>query len=71
MSYLLDDGPFINHDLNPNSVNDSPPGTGGCTILRDLEAGEELTENYLTYEHIPWMDDIARQYNTENFFMFA
>ena len=53
----LCDGKYTNHDLNPNSVSGHEfYGKDNSVLIRDVEAGEEILENYLTYERIEWLD---------------
>lgn len=42
-----DDGRFWNHSDKPNCLTDE--GVTETIALRDIESGEELTENYLAY----------------------
>ncbi|WP_280395648.1 SET domain-containing protein [Nocardia brasiliensis] len=48
----LDDGRFTNHSSNPNSGPAGDPGT--WVALRDIEAGEEVVEDYRGYGRCPW-----------------
>ena len=57
--HILDDGKYTNHENNPTASINFESEQGLSVLLRDLEPGEEITENYLTYEHIPWADEIA------------
>jgi SET domain-containing protein len=49
--YILDDGKLMNHDQTPNVISDQG---GNVYALRDIQAGEELLENYGSYEHPKW-----------------
>lgn len=52
----LDNARFVNHSFEPNS---GAPADGNplCSVaLRDIEAGEEITENYGHYDGCPWSD---------------
>lgn len=51
-TYVLcgDDARFFNHTENPNCI-DIPDDDGGATVAaRDIEAGEELTCNYASFD---------------------
>jgi hypothetical protein len=45
---------MFNHSFNPNSSKQ-------CIALRDIEIGEEITEDYSLYDDIPWLDDISHE----------
>ena len=45
---ILDDGHFMNHSEEPNCVTRSDLS---AYALRDIEAGEQLFEDYSTYEY--------------------
>lgn len=49
---FLNDSRYVNHATNPNSY--TPPGAYHCEALRDIEPGEEILEDYNTYDHCPW-----------------
>ena len=66
---ILDDGKFWNHGKGDNqNTGDHPDGNGdGCGdglssyALRDIAAGEELTDDYASYDNLPWYDAICEQ----------
>lgn len=52
----LDNARFVNHSAEPNSGS-PPDGNPLCSMaLRDIDAGEEITENYGHYDNCPWSD---------------
>ena len=55
-----------NHSLNPNMIVEISKRDVIWVALRDLEIGEELTQNYLNYEEVPWYEDYLneRVYNS-------
>jgi len=69
---LLDDGKYVNHEgINPTSTY-SYPGKEGCAVItRDLEPGEEITENYLSYDRIPWVDELDKEYDIDMTFVYG
>jgi hypothetical protein len=57
-----DDGRFLNHSKAPN--------VGGCgdvltvaVALRDIAAGEELTEDYELYDYPDWVLGLYKEYD--------
>jgi uncharacterized protein len=57
-TYVLcgDDARFFNHSDEPN-CHDHPDAEGGKTVAaRDIEAGEELTSDYASFDakHVPY-----------------
>lgn len=59
-NYILcsDDARFINHDLNSNTVCSVPPDLDEqealvCHAVRDIQVGEEITNNYLEFDSDP------------------
>lgn len=53
--YCLGNIRFMNHSLTPNSGN--PAGLPTFMVsyaLTDIQAGEEITGNYLTFDQCPW-----------------
>jgi SET domain-containing protein len=52
-NYILagDNGMFVNHSEKPNLIGEeSPDGYGICRALRNIEAGEELTQDYSDFD---------------------
>jgi hypothetical protein len=56
--FIPDDGRYVNHSTEPNST--ILPGSNGLASIttRDVLPGEEITEDYTSYDHCPW----ARMY---------
>ena len=54
MVLIPDNGRFVNHSDVPNSA----AGVNGTLLysvaLRDIAVGEEITEDYSTYDECPW-----------------
>lgn len=61
---ILDDGKVWNHAPDHNTGN-HPDGTGdgvSSYARRDIAAGEELTDDYGTFDEIPWYETICIEY---------
>lgn len=63
---ILDDAKVWNHSVSPNSGNhpDEDQGEGdhvSSYALRDLAAGEELTDDYAGFDSLPWFEAICRE----------
>jgi hypothetical protein len=64
---MLDDAKMWNHAADPNTGNhpDEESGAGdgmSSYARRDIAAGEELTDDYATYETIDWYESICKEY---------
>lgn len=60
--YICDDARYLNHSDTPNSAPSSD--RLASVTIRDVEKGEELLENYSTYDFCPWANlwgDLGRQ----------
>ncbi len=58
--FILDNNRYVNHSFNPNSgqPEDEP---GICSVaLRDIQIGEEITEDYSKYTIFNWL----KKYNS-------
>lgn len=66
MILCLDNGRFVNHSDQPNLAGSSfmPSDKAWQYSIAqcDIKKGEELTENYGTYDSSPWLDDLCRRY---------
>ncbi len=51
---ILDNARYTNHSSEPNSAEYEEPGAIGSIAIRDIKAGEEITENYNLYDTCPW-----------------
>lgn len=62
----LDNGRFVNHAEKPNlqTPTHMPKEEGWqySVANRDIKAGEELTEDYRTYDSIAWLDELCKKY---------
>jgi SET domain-containing protein len=54
--FCLDNSRYVNHSFNDNS-GASEDENGFCSVaLRDIESGEEITENYCKYTKCSWLE---------------
>lgn len=62
LTVCLDNARFFNHSTEPNSgqMKKSDEAWQYSHALRDIKKGEELTENYKTYDSAPWLNDLLR-----------
>lgn len=51
----LDDSRFVNHSFTPNSGATRPDHPLCSVALRDILPGEEILEDYTTYDDAPWI----------------
>ena len=51
---ILDHARYTNHSFQPNSTVVDEPGVIGSITLRDIQAGEELVEDYSLFDQCPW-----------------
>ena len=62
---ILDDGKLWNHSRTVQNTGDHPNeanGEGDCLssyALRDIEAGEELLDDYSNYDRLPWFEQLC------------
>jgi SET domain-containing protein len=54
MVLIPDNGRFVNHSDVPNSAAGVDGRALYSVALRDIAAGEEITEDYSTYDVCPW-----------------
>lgn len=53
--FCLDDSRYMNHSIEPNS-GASEDENGFCSVaLKDINVGEEITENYTKYSKCSWI----------------
>lgn len=58
----LDDSRYVNHSYDANSF--SKEENGFCAIVqRDIQPGEEITEDYSKYTLCPWLKKYEKLYN--------
>ena len=60
---ILDDGMYINHATDNFSNCKTCMTTGHCFAWRDIEAGEEIFEDYTLFEHPPFLFDLLEKYD--------
>jgi len=56
---------YTNHSPNPNFSTD-PIDDMYCCAQRDIEAGEELFDDYGCYPHIEWFEAICTEYGVQS-----
>ena len=61
----VDDGGFINHSDYPTLIDID--GHGYTT--RDVHEGEELTENYSTYEEVDFFEELCDKYGVTDWYI--
>ncbi len=55
--FCLDDSKFVNHSFDANS-GASEDENGFCSVaLRDIQPGEEITEDYSKYTFCEWLQE--------------
>lgn len=61
----LDNGRFVNHSSAPNlgQITPSDESWRFSFALRDIEKGEELTENYASYDSTDWFNDLHHNHD--------
>lgn len=58
----LDNGRFVNHSTQPNLK--SPINDWQYSVAcRNIKKGEELTEDYRTYDNADWLTELCQEYN--------
>ena len=55
---------MLNHDNNPTVVTRED---GYDYTTRDVEIGEELTEDYRTYDSVQYYDELCKKYGVKDF----
>ena len=55
-----DDNDMVNHSNNP-TIAENPNDGHSCTT-RDVYEGEELTEDYRTYDYVPFFEELCVKY---------
>ena len=64
------DLPTINHSNEPNMrLCIKEYGDGYCYALRDIEEGEELTEDYRTYPVFPFLQKLMKEHGVTEAFL--
>ena len=57
---LQDDTQFTNHDFHPNT--ESSPDHKQNFALRDIQPGEEMTEDYSRFHNLEWFAEVCEKY---------
>ncbi len=69
--FCLDNGRYVNHSEEPNLVapTDLPYDVAWqySVALRDIKKGEELTENYNSYDPAEWVDTFCQKFGIFHF----
>lgn len=61
--FCLDDSRYVNHSFDDNS-GASEDENGFCSVaLRDIQKGEEITENYCKYTKCSWLEDYKQYFD--------
>lgn len=61
--FCLDNSRFVNHSFNANS-GATEDENGFCSVsLRDIQPGEEITENYSKYDLCSWLKNYKEYFN--------
>jgi len=63
LTNILDDGKMVNHSDNPNTGAGSEPFA--TYALRDIKKGEELREDYATYEYPEWFLALCKDFGLD------
>jgi SET domain-containing protein len=67
---ILDDGKFWNHSETPNTgYGASLDDLDSSYAIRDIQAGEELLDDYGIYEYPEWFSQLAREYGVSQDFI--
>ena len=61
----VDDGGMVNHDDNPTMMDLD----GHVYTTRDVHEGEELTEDYRTYDDVDFFDKLCDEYGVIDWFV--
>ena len=74
LNSILDEGKLVNHSTSPtmgkvdaisSMVDSSRDEPLSSFSLRTLAVGEELTEDYSTYEYPGWLLEISKEYGED------
>lgn len=61
---------FINHSSSPN-VKSVDPLFDLTYAIRDIDAGEEICEDYSTWDQIDWFDELCNDYQNLGYHQVA
>jgi len=66
--FCLDNSRFVNHSLDPNT-GASENENGFCSVAnRDIQPGEEITEDYLKYTTCSWLQKYDKFFDPNSWF---
>ena len=74
LNSILDEGKLVNHSTSPtmgkvdtisSTMVDRSREPLSSFSLRALDVGDELTENYSTYEYPSWLLEISKEYGED------
>jgi len=65
----LDDSIFWNHSRERNCITGGGTSAGDTFALCDIHPDEELLDNYLDYEHPPWLTMLYAKYKIDKSFL--
>ena len=60
---IIDDGVYINHAFGNTSNCKTCMKTGNCFAWRNIEAGEEIFEDYTQFDHPPFLFKLLEKYD--------
>jgi hypothetical protein len=60
---ITDDGKYVNHSDDPNCKTDLV--SGNCYAIKDIEKGEQIFEDYNSFNHPSFLLDLLKKYNCE------
>ena len=61
--FCLDNSRYVNHSLNANSGPSEDENPFCSAALRDIEIGEEITEDYSEYTVCNWLEKYTEYFN--------
>ena len=67
IAVVNDDSQMINHSNNPTLFEN--PDDGHDYTTRDVYEGEELTEDYRSYDIVPFFEDLCDEYGILDMYM--
>ncbi|MHA2121870.1 MAG: SET domain-containing protein [Promethearchaeota archaeon] len=60
--FCLDDAKFVNHSYNPNTGSIDETSVNSIAS-RDIQQGEEITEDYTTYIKCEWLEKYKKYFD--------
>jgi hypothetical protein len=63
---IIDDGQYVNHADAPNCKTDL--NTGHCYAIEDIDAGQQIFEDYRSFSHPPFLFPLLKQYDCEPYY---